>query len=86
VGQLLAYLPELRDCLAEVGGRAILLPNPTVNSESYSDPARTLAAEARQLGTSVDEARAGARREIADWLDIAGEPPERFDELLGHWH
>ncbi len=33
-GQLLAYLPELRKRLAEAGGRAILLPNPTLTSEA----------------------------------------------------
>lgn len=83
-GQLLAYLPEVRKRVAEAGGRAILLPNPTLRQDNYHDPLKTLSEEARQLGISVREARLNAYREIADWLGMTGDSADRFDELLGH--
>lgn len=83
-GQLLAFLPQVRQRCREAGGRAILLPAPSLGNECFHDPRETLASEARQRGISINEARDDAKTQIADWLDIEGEPADRFSELLGH--
>lgn len=83
-GQLLAYLPQLKQRCLEAGGRALLLPSPSLPNDSFYDPRETISTEARQLGLSVKDARNEARREILDWLDMAGDTPDRFDRLLGH--
>jgi hypothetical protein len=69
-GQLLAYLPQVRQRCLEAGGRVILLPAPTLANDCYYDPRLTLSSE--------------ARAEIEDWLFVSDEPADRFDRLLGH--
>ncbi|HEX9682449.1 MAG TPA: hypothetical protein VGA13_05165 [Acidimicrobiales bacterium] len=81
-GQLLAYLPQVKQRCLEAGGRAILLPAPSLGNDPFHDPKQTLAGEAQKLGMSVAQVRAEAKREITDWLEITGEPSDRFDDLL----
>lgn len=81
-GQLLAYLPDIRQRCIEAGGRAILLPAPSLNKKSFFGPAETVSAEARTRRISVEQIRREARSEIADWLEINDEPADRFDEVL----
>lgn len=83
-GQLLAFLPQVRQRCREAGGRAILLPAPSLGNDCFHDPRETLAIEAKQRGISVTEAKADAKSQIADWLDIEGEPADRFSQLLRH--
>lgn len=83
-GQLLAYLPQVRKRVAEAGGRALILPNPTLGGDNQHDPLKTLADEAKKLGISANEARNEARRELTDWLSMIGDEVDRFDDLLGH--
>lgn len=83
-GQLLAYLPQVKQRCLEAGGRAILLPAPTLGNDCFYDPRQTLGSEADARGVSVHQVRLEARAEIADWLDITDEPHDRFDALLGH--
>lgn len=83
-GQLLAYLPQVKQRCLEAGGRGILLPAPSLPNECYHDPRQTLGDEAAKMGVSVEEVRNEAKREIADWLDMTGEPADRFNALLGN--
>ena len=82
-GQLLAYLPQIKSSCRARGGRAILLPAPTLNSRSYFKPSVALGNESWKLGVSNRQVRDDARQEIAGWLEIHGEPPGLFDDLLG---
>ena len=81
-GQLLAYLPDIKERCNEKGGRAILLPAPSLNKKSFFGPAETVSSEARRREISVEQIRREARSEITDWLEINDEPTDRFDELL----
>ena len=80
-GQLLAYLPLVRRACQDTGGRVIVLPNPTLGASNFIDPRRKIAELATRSGTSVGEVRRGARHEIHQWLDGAGEPRTRFGAL-----
>ena len=81
-GQLLAYLPQIKTSCMEKGGRAILLPAPTLGPKSYFKPSTALGNESRKQGVSNRQVRDSARQEIADWMQIHGEPPDRFDGIL----
>ena len=83
-GQLLAYLPQVKQRCLEAGGRAIQLPAPTLDNKCFYDPRDTIAREGRERTMSVQQVRAAARQEIDGWLEISGEPSDRFDSLLGH--
>ena len=83
-GQLLAYLPEVKKHLRQGPPKAILLPAPTLTAQNLHSPADTLGVEARRRGISQNQAREEARAEIRDGLEIAGDDPHRFDQLLGH--
>jgi hypothetical protein len=83
-GQLLAYLPQVKQRCLEAGGRALQLPTPTLGKDSFYDPRETIGTEADRRGISVGQVRTEARAEIADWLDLSGEAVDRFDALLGH--
>ena len=83
-GQLLAYLPEVKKYLrSSPGGRAILLPDPTLSSQNLYDPGTTLGIEATRRGISNRQARSEAEKEIRDWLAMTDDDPRRFDRLLG---
>lgn len=82
-GQLLAYLPQVKQRCREAGGRAIQLPAPTLGNDCFYGPQETLGNEARLRGASVEQVRTDARREIADWLEMSGEAADRFEQLLG---
>jgi hypothetical protein len=81
-GQLLAYLPDVKKRCLEGGGRAILLPAPSLSKESFFDPANTVGLEAKNRQVSTSEVQRAARAEIEDWLAMSGEPNDRFDTLL----
>ena len=81
-GQLLAYLPQVKQRCRERGGRAIQLPAPSLTKDSFHDPKQTLSAEARVRKVSVKQVRSDARAEVSDWLRMAGQPVDRFDALL----
>jgi hypothetical protein len=81
-GQLLAYLPQVKQRCKEAGGRAVLLPTPVLASDSYHDPRKTLGAEARQRGVSTRQVHREAHSEIREWLVLTGEDPDRFEDLL----
>ena len=83
-GQLLAYLPQVKQRALEAGGRALLLPAPTLTSGSFHSPRETIGSEATARGISNAQVRREAEEEIADWLTMAGEPSDRFAGLLGH--
>ena len=83
-GQLLAYLPDVKRRCLERGGRAILLPSPSLSNDSFHDPVRTIGMEARTRQQSASQVRAAAREELRDWLRLSNEPEDRFDRLLGH--
>jgi hypothetical protein len=83
-GQLLAYLPQVKQRCLEAGGRAIQLPTPTLGKDTFYDPRETIGTEASRRGVSVGQVRTEARAEITDWLDLSGEAVDRFDALLGH--
>jgi hypothetical protein len=83
-GQLLAYLPQIKQRCMEAGGRAIQLPAPTLGTDCFYDPRKTISREAELRSVAVGQVRVEARAEITDWLEILGEPSNRFDALLGH--
>lgn len=83
-GQLLAYLPDVKRRCIEGGGRAILLPTPSLSNDSYHNPTDTIGIEATNRKVSGRELRAAARAEIADWLEYSGQRRNRFDGILGH--
>lgn len=83
-GQLLAYLPEVKKYLAVRKPLAILLPEPRLSHRNLYDSVETLGIEARRRGISQRQAREEARREMRDWLEMVGDSPDRFDELLDH--
>ena len=83
-GQLLAYLPQVKQRCREAGGRAIQLPTPALAADCFYDPRETIGAEARIRGISTGEVRDEAVSEIRDWLSMSDEPPDRFDVVLGH--
>lgn len=82
-GQLLAYLPEVKKRLRDPKPRAILLPEPKLTADNVYDPRDALGTEARRQGISLQQVRSEARRAMHDWLDMTGEDPRRFDDLLG---
>lgn len=55
----------------------------TLGNNCFYDPRQTISAEAGQRRMSVAQVRDEAKQEIADWLEMTGEPSDRFDELLG---
>lgn len=81
-GQLLAYLPQIKQRCVEAGGRAIILPAPSLTNQSLFSPGDTVGTEARNRGISVEQVRREAQSEIADWLAMQDEPPDRFGSLL----
>lgn len=83
-GQLLAYMPDVKRRCLEGGGRAILLPTPSLSSDSFRKPGDTIGIEARDRQVSTREVHAAARTEIAGWLALSGQPVDRFDRLLRH--
>jgi hypothetical protein len=83
-GQLLAYLPDVKRRCLEKGGRALLLPTPTLTADSFHDPTETIGREARDRKLSTRQIRTEARAEISDWLALSGQPLDRFDRLLRH--
>lgn len=82
-GQLLADLPQIKQRGIEAGGRAIMLPAPSLTNQSFFSPDDTVGTEAQHRGISVAQVRREARNEIVDWLAMNDEPSDRFDELLG---
>jgi len=82
-GQLLAYLPQIKQRCKERGGRAILLPAPSLSADSYFDPASTVGREAQRRGVSHRQVLDAARTEMEDWMHLHHEPLDRFDEVLG---
>lgn len=82
-GQLLAYLPEVKRRLGQGRGQAILLPSPMLKADNLYDPTDTIGLEAKSQRRSVTEVRRQAAEEIHDYLEMTGEPRERFDALLG---
>ena len=83
-GQLLAYMPDVKRRCLEGGGRAVLLPSPSLSNDSFHKPGDTIGIEARDRRVSTRQVHAAARAEIADWLTLFGEPVDRFDRLLRH--
>lgn len=83
-GQLLAYLPDVKRRCLESGGRAIVLPTPSLSNSSFHNPADTIGIEATNRRVSTREIHAAARAEIADWLALSDQPTNRFDRLLRH--
>jgi hypothetical protein len=83
-GQLLAYLPDVKRRCFESGGRAILLPTPSLSNDSFYNPGDTIGIEARNRRVSTRQVHAAARAEIADWLALSDQPRDRFDRLLDH--
>ena len=81
-GQLLAYLPQIRQRSLEAGGRAIQLPVPSLDNRSLYKPGDTIGIEASQRGVSNGEILREARAEITDWLSMSGESTSRFDQIL----
>lgn len=82
-GQLLAYLPEVKKLLGQRRPKAVLLPAPTLTAQNLHNPIDTLGVEARRRAVSQGQAREEARAEIRDGLEMTGDNPHRFDELLG---
>ncbi len=84
-GQLLAYLPEVKKRLRlrDPTARAILLPEPKLTADNVYDPMETLGADARERGISLQQVRGEALQAMRDWLDMTGDDPTRFDDLLG---
>lgn len=83
-GQLLAYLPDVKRRCLESGGRAILLPTPSLSNDSFFNPSDTIGIEARNRQVATRQVHIAARAEIADWLAFSGQPADRFDRLLRH--
>ncbi|MEM8618934.1 MAG: hypothetical protein AAGF73_04365 [Actinomycetota bacterium] len=81
-GQLLAYLPQVKRRATESGGRALLLPAPTLSNDSYVNPRDQIGVTARDLRVSAAEVRRMAQEEIEGWLLANEEPPDRFATLL----
>lgn len=81
-GQLLAYLPQVKQRCVEGGGRAIQLPAPSLTKDSFHDPKRALSAEARLRRVSVKQVRSDAQAEVEGWLLVSDEPADRFGALL----
>lgn len=82
-GQLLAYLPQIKQRCIESGGRAIMLPAPSLTNQAFFSPGDTVGTEARNRGISVAQVRREARTELVDWLTMNDESTDRFDALLG---
>lgn len=51
-------------------------------SVAFHDPKETLGSEARQRGVSARQVHREAAAEIANWLRLVDEDPNRFHELL----
>jgi hypothetical protein len=83
-GQLLAYLPGVKRRCLESGGRAILLPTPSLSNDSFHNPSETIGIEARNRQVATRQVQNDASEEIADWLAFSGQPADRFDRLLRH--
>ena len=82
-GQLLAYLPEVKKKLDNGPGKAIILPSPVLGSENVRNPVDTIGSEARNQKLSVEEIRRQALDEIRSYMEMTGQDPGRFDQLLG---
>ena len=82
-GQLLAYLPLIKQRCREKGGRVILLPAPSLGSQSFYRPRDTLGTTAKRQGVSHQQVQSDTKQRVVDWLDMMSESPDRFDSLLG---
>ncbi|MGH9110270.1 MAG: hypothetical protein ACRDY3_12550 [Acidimicrobiales bacterium] len=85
-GQLLAYLPAIKQRLLGVPRRGIVirLPAPRLGGDNVWRPEERLGREAWALGRSQDEVRADARREIEAWCVQRLGDRGAFDQLLRH--
>ena len=82
-GQILAFLPLLRDRAAQGGGsRVLLLPRPQLSeSRSETQPTDRFARLADDLGLSQRQARRDVRQRVLTFLAGRGEE-QRFNRLL----
>lgn len=85
-GQILAYLPAIKQRLVGAGRRgiAIRLPAPRLSRDNEWQPDERLGREARARRMAQTEVRALARREIEAWCQVRLGDPRAFDALLRH--
>jgi hypothetical protein len=89
VGQLLAYLPEVKKRLLQgASGKpslpdAILLPAPTLSDQNFVRAVESVRTSARGRGVSQQQVRHEAVTENRDWLEIMSRDPMEFNDILG---
>ena len=79
-GQLLAYLPDIRQVLKEHTPSIVLLPATRLSTDSLKKPSATLGIQAKQQGISNQEIRSKAQKLIMAELRRRGEET-RFPQL-----
>ncbi len=81
-GQILAYLPQIRTRVLEVGGRILMLPTPAIQGSSICPAKDQIGKIAKLRGVSNEQVRHEAQSEITEWLEVSGESQDRFSILF----
>lgn len=81
-GQLLAYMPQIKQRCSERGGRVIMLPKPSLQGESLILASQQIGRQANDQGIAKQEIHDRARKHIVEWLTINGEPTGVFNDVL----
>lgn len=81
-GQLLAYLPEIRRLINDLGPSILFLPSPGLRKDSHTDKAsQALGKLARELGISNQQIRRDANASVLGELKKRGEDG-RFSNIV----
>lgn len=81
-GQLLAYMPQIKQRCSERGGRVLMLPAPTLQGDSLIAASDRIGIQASDQGIATQEIHTRAREHIVEWLTSNGEPPDTFNDVL----
>ena len=81
-GQLLAYMPQIKQRCRELGGRVLMLPAPTLQGDSVIKASEQLGQQAKDQNIANQEIRDRAQRNISEWLTSNREPSDIFNDVL----
>ena len=81
-GQLLAYMPQIKQRCGERGGRVILLPTPTLQGDSLIAASKQIGIQAKDQSIANQEVHNRALKHIVEWLTSNGEPQDMFNDVL----
>jgi len=80
-GQVMAYLPEIRRVIFQLGPAIVFLPRPQLSKDSLTKATDALAALAKEERRSRREVVHAAEQSVRAWLDRYGQL-ERFEAVI----